>query len=512
MAPSPSTPSSSTAEPTIRVLTLNCWGLKYLSTHRHARLVEIGNQIARASPAPQVVCLQECWTQHDYLAIRAATAAILPHGKFYFSGIFGGGLAILSRWPITESSMCRYPLNGRPAAFYRGDWFVGKGVACARIQLPAQVFGHGKGRVLEVFNTHLHAPYESEPFDSYLCHRTAQAWEIAKLMRHAVERGHLVLGCGDFNMRPASLAHQLIESHAGVQDAWRVLYPESSLGAAHDQVERERLKGSGKGVPCAEENVRFNGTTCDSAYNTWRWNKGRRKELDAGKDIEIPKDAPDPKAKRLDYIFYGGGGGRADGRAWKVDTANVGMLDRHPTLKCSLSDHFSVEATLRLSPQSEGGKDTHETVPGILPSATYATIADMTKTYTARERKQARLRICHFFAQFAISLGCLVGVWWTPNYGSFILMLLSTLGLSAGVVDGMMGFLFVNTEVRALKEFAWEVEEMEKRATEAEQRGSGDEDGDVVEVGTTGAGGHVHGTPGQPEKTTEEDGRAELVV
>jgi hypothetical protein len=46
--------------------------------------------------------------------------------------------------------MVRYPLNGRPAAFYRGDWFVGKGVACARIRI-----GPGRRDVAEVFTTHV---------------------------------------------------------------------------------------------------------------------------------------------------------------------------------------------------------------------------------------------------------------------------------------------------------------------------------------------------------------------
>lgn len=134
----------------INVVTLNCWGLKYISKWRNERLVEIGKRIASADPVPQIVGLQECWTQKDYQCIRKATKNILPYGKFYHSGIFGGGLAILSKWPIEESSMVRYPLNGRPTAFFRGDWYVGKGVACARIR-----YGAGLKDVVEVFTTHV---------------------------------------------------------------------------------------------------------------------------------------------------------------------------------------------------------------------------------------------------------------------------------------------------------------------------------------------------------------------
>jgi hypothetical protein len=44
--------------------------------------------------------------------------------------------------------MWRYPLNGRPTAFWRGDWYVGKGVASALIR-------HSSGQLIEVFNTHV---------------------------------------------------------------------------------------------------------------------------------------------------------------------------------------------------------------------------------------------------------------------------------------------------------------------------------------------------------------------
>jgi sphingomyelin phosphodiesterase 2 len=134
----------------LNLLTLNCWGLLHISALRTPRLDEIGRQLALLTPPPDIVALQECWTQDDYKAIRHHTRQILPYGKFYHSGAFGGGLAILSRWPIEESTMFKYPLNGRPTAFWRGDWYVGKGIACAKIR-----FGSRRKDVIEVFNTHV---------------------------------------------------------------------------------------------------------------------------------------------------------------------------------------------------------------------------------------------------------------------------------------------------------------------------------------------------------------------
>ncbi|KAK1059827.1 phospholipase C type enzyme [Friedmanniomyces endolithicus] len=261
--------------PSLRIISLNCWGLKFISTHRSARLLEIGRQLSLASPTPTLVGLQECWTQADYLAIRSLTKSILPYGKFYFSGIFGSGLAILSKYPIEESSMYRYPLNGRPSAFYRGD-------------CPA-------------------------------------------------------------------------------------------------------------------------------------------------------------------------------GQRWEVEDAEVGMTMRHPTLRCSLSDHFSVETTLVR--RTAGEAESERAMSTHLPIETYDEILDMIAKYDVRERKQRRLRLTHFVVEVFIALGCFVAVWWSPhNFVAFLLMLLSTLGLSAGVLDGLMGGLFVGSELRALKEFEYEVRNAREQA------------------------------------------------
>ncbi|KAF2147207.1 uncharacterized protein K452DRAFT_293669 [Aplosporella prunicola CBS 121167] len=451
----------------LNILSLNCWGLKFISKYRNERLSEIGNQLADVSPRPDIVGLQECWTRQDYLAIRERTQDFLPYGKFYHSGIFGGGLAILSRWPIEDSSMVRYSLNGRPTAFFRGDWFVGKGVACARIR-----FGPAKKDVAEVFCTHLHAPYESEPNDSYICHRTAQAWEITKLMRGAAERGHLVIGLGDFNMIPLSLAHRLIETHSPVRDIWRLLHPDSSVGAARDAVEKRR----GKPMPNAEFNITENGATCDSALNTWRWNEAHRKRLEKGEPIEIEPTVDDPRAKRLDYIFFSSGEQspvaptsgtdplQTSKGAWGLETAKVGITGRHPTLRCSLSDHFSIEATLVRNAASDADSavtptsDVDPLSSSFLPLPVYDEILAMIHKYRAREYRQRRLRLSHFGGQLALAIACLVGVWWAPhNYVAFILMLVSTLGLAAGVLDGLIGGLFMSSELRSLREFEWEI-------------------------------------------------------
>ena len=477
----------------IRILSLNCWGLKYLAKYRHERLSEIGRVIAASPTPPDIVGLQECWTYKDYASIREQTNRILPYGKFYYSGIFGGGLVILSRWPIEESSMYRYSLNGRPTAFFRGDWFVGKGVACARIRFPAAkpatlsladpATRTSEDQIIEVFNTHLHAPYEREPNDSYICHRTAQAWEIAKLMRHAADRNSIVIGLGDFNMVPLSFAHRLIEGRGGgVKDVWRILKPESSIGSSHESAEMVRREQLGlANAPMVGESLYEHGHTCDTIVNTWRWSEQHRKDLEKGQDRKIDDQDVDWKAKRLDYIFS-----NAFNKGWSLREVKVCMTERHPTLRCSLSDHLAVEAVIEKNaararaqsasrerqppiniehhskPLEESDLDhlmREKSMVNAPPEHTlYLEILEMIRNYGIRERQQRRYRLSHFLGSCFISIGCFIATWWSPrNYVSFILILLSSLGLMAGTVDGLIGGLFIGSELRALKEFEWEV-------------------------------------------------------
>jgi sphingomyelin phosphodiesterase 2 len=287
-------------------------------------------------------------------------------------------------------------------------------------------------------------------------------------MSDAYAKGHIVLAMGDFNMVPLSLAHKIIEVHGRAQDVWRIKHPDSSIGAAVDEVEKLR----GIPIPNADFNLTTNGATCDSVLNTWRWSKPEQKRLAKGANIHIDPKTNDPKAKRLDYVFLGDALNETT-----VREVRVGMTQRHPTLQCSLSDHFSVEASIEYrSPATTDDAHRHmgrsggqiDDSPRYLPTETYDTILDMIHTYVRRQRRQRHLRMGHFFAQTGIAIGCLVAVWWSPrNFVSFLLMLLSTLGLSAGVIDGMIGGFFVSSELRALKEFEWEIRNAREAAKDA---------------------------------------------
>ncbi|KOS16929.1 Inositol phosphosphingolipids phospholipase C [Escovopsis weberi] len=478
--PSPSPSPSRTLPKEINLLTLNCWGLLHISALRRPRLLEIGRQIALMRPPPDIVCLQECWSQEDFLAIRHASASALPHAKFYFAGAFGAGLAILSRWPLEASSMVRYGLNGRPTAFWRGDWYVGKGVACATVR-----FGPGEHDLIEVFNTHTHAPYESGPGDSYICHRISQAWQLSSLLRAAALSGRLTLALGDFNMLPRSLQHRIITARAPVRDTWRVLHPDSALGPAACPDERARRLP----IPSADFNLRANGATSDTVYNTWRWPKDAQRRL-AESPCPVDPATPDPRGKRLDYVFASTAAAPSSSSSsssprsgWVVKSAHVAMTQRHPDLNVSLSDHFAVFTTLAYHTTGTGtgtGTDKGTISPldaqllsdpsgdhQPLPCALYDEILATIISYTARETRQQSLRAFHFYAALLVWIACLVAVWFSPrNYVAFLLLLVGSLSLVAGVVDGLLALLFFSTELRALKEFEWEIRNARSLAPE----------------------------------------------
>ncbi len=66
--------------------------------------------------------------------------------------------------------------------------------------------------------------------------------------------------------------------------------------------------------------------------------------VEKGRNRTVRLDEPDPKAKRLYYIFLGDGRKTEMEEVWRVGEARLCVTERHPDLKCSLSDRFAGEA------------------------------------------------------------------------------------------------------------------------------------------------------------------------
>lgn len=63
----------------IRVFTLNCWGLRLISSDRKERFEAIGHYLSRGDH--DIVFLQEVWNQVDYDAVKEAIQV-----DYYYEG------------------------------------------------------------------------------------------------------------------------------------------------------------------------------------------------------------------------------------------------------------------------------------------------------------------------------------------------------------------------------------------------------------------------------------------
>lgn len=199
----------------ITVITLNVWGLpdtvtgvrygmKYGSAlGRKERMAQIAQKLNRSGAS--IVCLQELWLPADKRFIATAVRDKFPFSIHFQSGIFnmGGGLTLLSKWPIVESSFVPYSLNGKPQRIHHGDWWGGKGVAYAQVR-------HPDGTLIDVYTTHLIAEYHID--DENQASRDVQMLELVDIVQGRQPAGDLVCICGDFNASPDMAIVQLARS------------------------------------------------------------------------------------------------------------------------------------------------------------------------------------------------------------------------------------------------------------------------------------------------------------
>ncbi|KAI1457282.1 Endonuclease/exonuclease/phosphatase [Annulohypoxylon moriforme] len=505
----------------INVLTLNCWGIPYVSQDRSSRLEEIGRQIVKRNPQPHIVGLQECFSKSDFERIRQETHSILPYSKQYFAGPLGTGLAFLSRWPIEKTSMTRYPLNGSPTALFHGDWYAGKGVAYARVR-----YGREPDSVIDIFNTHFHAYY---PSNEYLCHRVSQAWELAKFLQTTSQHRHgraLVVLLGDLNAEPTSLPYRILKQLVpDMHDTWVQHSSQYKNTPEHDQ---------GIGNARREEASIQSGVTYGSPYNTWMWTRAQRAQYlgrpgTSTSELVSPAEAGREQAARIDYVFAnvsplqpcstpryhketgvdpttdrlegdneaGNSGNICQGSSvWTVKSTKVGMTDRHPTLGCSLSDHFSVEVTLAFEKIEQGILKNHKpseeprgsnprTITGLKEATSSETriqesqgalimaksrhgpdtielfnkVIGVLDDYSKVLRRCAWWRKARLCAAGIVLAGSLVGVWIVgePGWARFLLALVGALTSAFAGLDAWSSMSLDPTEKAALEELEWEV-------------------------------------------------------
>ncbi|NWS07775.1 NSMA phosphodiesterase, partial [Motacilla alba] len=183
--------------------------IRYLSKRRQQRVRLIGDTLRQEGF--DLVLLQEVWSEQDYGELKGKLAGCYPFSHYFRSGVIGSGLCVFSRFPILDTLLYQYSLNGYPYMLQHGDWFCGKSVGLVVMKISGIIFN--------VYVTHLHAEYCRDK-DAYLPHRLVQAWELAQFIRHTSKAADVVLLGGDLNMHPEDVGIRLLRGWTGLQDAF----------------------------------------------------------------------------------------------------------------------------------------------------------------------------------------------------------------------------------------------------------------------------------------------------
>ncbi|XP_015185869.1 PREDICTED: putative neutral sphingomyelinase isoform X1 [Polistes dominula] len=195
-------------EITINVLSLNCWGIPYVSKNRKARMEAIAEKLSTGEY--DIISLQEVWSVNDFKMIRSKVKEQLPYSHYFHSGVLGSGICIFSKYCIEDVMFHRWPLNGYFHKIHHGDWFGGKGVGLCKIKV--------EDMSVNVYAAHLHAEY-NKVHDEYKSHRVLQAFDTAQFIRMTSGGSDVVILGGDLNAEPQDLAYRIICGVAGLMDA-----------------------------------------------------------------------------------------------------------------------------------------------------------------------------------------------------------------------------------------------------------------------------------------------------
>lgn len=201
---------------TLRVLTYNIKGLPPLIAPGwgNARLEVIAQRLAERlskNNGPDIIVLQEVFTD--------AAKAVVPQSSYPFSSegptrngtdtggdfqkFFGGGIFILSRYPVLEAGQINY-LKGVCATW---DCQANKGIQYIKISVP------GVKDKVTVFNTHMQSG------SSYDQVRVDQMDTMAKYLLANHKEDELLIFGGDFNTSPERASFTVLKDTIKAQTA-----------------------------------------------------------------------------------------------------------------------------------------------------------------------------------------------------------------------------------------------------------------------------------------------------
>ncbi len=176
----------------LKIVTFNIQDIYIVSTDRAERMYAIAEKLSTLDP--DIVGFQESFVKKDrrILTEKLKNNSRLQHHQYYPSRVGGSGLLISSAFPIIEEAFVRFRDSNPFYKITEGDWWAGKGVALARIELP-----DGNGLV-DFYNTHAQADYGSS---TYRIVRKNQMSQLAGFVNESRGGATPALLVGDMNCR-----------------------------------------------------------------------------------------------------------------------------------------------------------------------------------------------------------------------------------------------------------------------------------------------------------------------
>ena len=233
----------------------------------------------------------------------------------------------------------------------------------------------------------------------------------------------------------------LVRCHGGLFDAWDVAKGKGSSNSS----------STASLAVTPESAVATHGVTCDSPLNTY--STGKKLDPISRKNY----------GKRLDYIFYRQPyfTNASAGPRLTCSRTDVVFTDLVPGRTMSYSDHFGLEATLRIvAPFEDIERNTRASDAPV--SMTAEMCVDVIRILTACYRvstQRSRIELGGFaLGSFALLMLC-VGSAWLPHAWINPIFVLVTIALSWYATTMLyVGFIYGNWERRALTSVIEEIE------------------------------------------------------
>ena len=207
-------PAPLTAPVTLKVATFNIQDLYLVGKDRPLRMRAIGAKLMILDP--DIVGFQEAFIASDRaVLLKELESTRLKYHQYYPSGNVGSGLLIASAFPIKEVYFHRFTTSNPFYKIWEGDWWAGKGVALARLELPE---GH-----IDFYDTHAQAGYGNPAYDLV---RNEQMAELAEFIKRSHTGSAPALLAGDMNCRIEDTEFQTAVNGAGLT---RVMVGESRI-------------------------------------------------------------------------------------------------------------------------------------------------------------------------------------------------------------------------------------------------------------------------------------------